>query len=254
MLQAGSGFLSQHSKDVFFGLGDTKGPVNASIRWPSGLVQQLHDLPINHRIWVEEGAAPSRDRAVPKQYQPAPVHSRQASHDALPSTIETWLLSPVPAPDFSPTGKPALFQQSTRLTTCRRLQRSLSLSLRPAPRSHSADIIPNRRPGQHRQGLPGARRSENRRRRFQAHPSDQRTAAGPGASLSRQRRNLRIRPQQSLAWFGVLSARLLRSSRGIFPTCSSRRPIQRGGSIRPRQRLFEAGEERAKRAPASSKP
>ena len=37
MLQAGSGFLSQHSKEVFFGLGEAKGPVRASIRWPSGL-------------------------------------------------------------------------------------------------------------------------------------------------------------------------------------------------------------------------
>jgi len=51
-LQAGSGFLSQHSKDLFFGLGKTKGRVRASIRWPSGLVQDLHDLPPNHRIWV----------------------------------------------------------------------------------------------------------------------------------------------------------------------------------------------------------
>ncbi len=60
MLQAGSGFLSQHSKDVFFGLGELKGPVSATIQWPSGLVQQLHDLPINHRIWVDEGATPPR--------------------------------------------------------------------------------------------------------------------------------------------------------------------------------------------------
>src|SRR5260221_3713626 len=35
---------------------DAKGPVRASIRWPSGLVQELHDLPLNHRVWVEEGA------------------------------------------------------------------------------------------------------------------------------------------------------------------------------------------------------
>ena len=60
MLQAGSGFLSQHSKEVFFGLGEAKGPVRASIRWPSGLVQELHDLPLNHRVWVEEGSEPSR--------------------------------------------------------------------------------------------------------------------------------------------------------------------------------------------------
>ena len=58
--QAGSGFLSQHSKDVFFGLGEAKGPVRAWIRWPSGLAQELHNLPLNHRVWVEEGSEPSR--------------------------------------------------------------------------------------------------------------------------------------------------------------------------------------------------
>ena len=69
MLQAGSGFLSQHSKEVFFGLGDAKGPVRASIRWPSGLVQELRDLPLNHRVWVEEGAEPSRIEAFQSQPQ-----------------------------------------------------------------------------------------------------------------------------------------------------------------------------------------
>ena len=38
-LQAGSGFLSQHSKDIFFGIESAKAPLRASIRWPSGLVQ-----------------------------------------------------------------------------------------------------------------------------------------------------------------------------------------------------------------------
>jgi Flp pilus assembly protein TadD len=109
-LQAGSGFLSQHSKDVFFGLGQTKGPVNPTIRWPSGLVQQLHDLPINHRIWVEEGATPSRIEPF-KAFQPVPVSTPKAA-EILPATIETWLLSPVPAPNFSPTGRPALVQST----------------------------------------------------------------------------------------------------------------------------------------------
>ena len=44
MLQAGSGFLSQHSKEVFFGLGKARGPVRAFIRWPSGMVQEFRDL------------------------------------------------------------------------------------------------------------------------------------------------------------------------------------------------------------------
>ena len=112
LLQAGSGFLSQHSKDVFFGLGETKGPVSASIRWPSGLVQQLHDLPINHRVWVEEGAAPSRIEPF-KAYRPSPVSTPQAT-STLSSTFGTWLLSPVTAPDSSlPRGKPTLYQAVT---------------------------------------------------------------------------------------------------------------------------------------------
>ncbi|HYM75302.1 MAG TPA: FG-GAP-like repeat-containing protein [Candidatus Dormibacteraeota bacterium] len=102
MLQAGSGFLSQHSKDVFFGLGEMKGPVRASIRWPSGLVQELDDMPVNHRIWVEEGRVPSRlepFKAVPTQ-DPTPGDF-QRSGESLPAKVETWLLAPVPAPDFS---------------------------------------------------------------------------------------------------------------------------------------------------------
>jgi tetratricopeptide (TPR) repeat protein len=104
MLQAGSGFLSQHSKDISFGLGEAKGPLQASIRWPSGRVQDLHNLPINHRIWVEEGLEPSRIepfRTVTNQnLVSAGANSIQVA-EKLPSHVETWLLLPIAAPDFS---------------------------------------------------------------------------------------------------------------------------------------------------------
>jgi tetratricopeptide (TPR) repeat protein len=109
MLQAGSGFLSQHSKDVFFGLGQAKGPMNATIRWPSGLVQQLRDLPINSRVWVEEGSAPSRTEPFKKASIQGPLVHQARS---VPKAAQTWLLSPVPAPNFSPTGEPALVQST----------------------------------------------------------------------------------------------------------------------------------------------
>ena len=101
-LQAASGFLSQHSKDVFFGLGSATGSVSASIRWPSGLVQELRDLPINHRIWVEEGAAPSRIEPfrMPTSLPPNGDIKPQPG-EMLPTTAETWLLAPVSAPEFS---------------------------------------------------------------------------------------------------------------------------------------------------------
>ena len=105
-LQAGSGFLSQHSKEVFFGVGAAAGPVSASIRWPSGSVQELHGLPINHRVWVEEGAAPSRMEPF-KTFQFAPV-SKPQPPEIVPTTVETWLLAPVPTPG----AKPGLLQLS----------------------------------------------------------------------------------------------------------------------------------------------
>ncbi len=110
MLQAGSGFLSQHSKEVFFGLGEAKGPVRASICWPSGLVQELHDLPLNHRVWVEEGnesykveafvSAVGGTEAVPSS-KVGEANNAQKDIESLPTTVETWLLAPVSAPELS---------------------------------------------------------------------------------------------------------------------------------------------------------
>ena len=63
-LRIGSGFLAQHSKELFFGLGAAKSVVQATIDWPSGLFQTLGDLPINHRISVEEGSTAIANRAI----------------------------------------------------------------------------------------------------------------------------------------------------------------------------------------------
>ena len=101
MLQAGSGFLSQHSKEVFFGMGSAKGPVHASIQWPSGPIQYLHNLPLDHRVLVEEGS--DKFRVEPFRLRSSPLASSSGSKEQseLPCTIATWLLVPVAAPDFS---------------------------------------------------------------------------------------------------------------------------------------------------------
>jgi tetratricopeptide (TPR) repeat protein len=101
-LRAGSGFLSQHSKEIFFGLGEAAGSVKASILWPNGLRQNLHDLPQNHRVWVEEGSEtlrvePFKVQPLQRPFTDAPTQAVEP----LPATIETWLLVPVSAPDFS---------------------------------------------------------------------------------------------------------------------------------------------------------
>jgi tetratricopeptide (TPR) repeat protein len=103
VLQAGSGFLSQHSKDLFFGLGETKGSIQATIRWPSGTVQELHNLPINHRVWVEEGLESVRAEPFDSVAAHPGVNAleRRAEGEAFPASVETWLLAPIFAPDFS---------------------------------------------------------------------------------------------------------------------------------------------------------
>jgi tetratricopeptide (TPR) repeat protein len=103
ILQAGSGFLSQHSKDLLFGLGGATGSVLASIRWPSGLVQKLPNLPINNRIWVEEGSEPSRVEPFRTQAIKRDAFSAATKPEVeqLPTRVETWLLVPVVAPDLS---------------------------------------------------------------------------------------------------------------------------------------------------------
>jgi Flp pilus assembly protein TadD/peroxiredoxin len=100
-LQAGSGFLAQHSKELFFGVGKPEETIRATVRWPSGLSQEFDNLPINHRIEIEEGAA----AFVAKPFAaPAPTYAQAGPPPALeplPSQVETWLIEPLKAPEFS---------------------------------------------------------------------------------------------------------------------------------------------------------
>jgi tetratricopeptide (TPR) repeat protein len=101
VVQAGSGFLAQHSKELIFGLGLTKPTVSATIEWPSGDKQTLRDLPINNRVWIAEDEA--TPRLEPFQTVATPWVRPPASSEPhfIPATFGTWLLAPVEAPDFS---------------------------------------------------------------------------------------------------------------------------------------------------------
>jgi len=100
-LQAGSGFLAQHSKELFFGVGEAQGTVRAAIHWPNGLSQEFEGLPVNHRIEIEEGSGAfaakpfAATAAAYAQAGPPPVL------EPLPSQAETWLIEPLRAPQFS---------------------------------------------------------------------------------------------------------------------------------------------------------
>jgi len=100
-LHAGSGFLSQHSKELFFGVGKTDSTVRATVRWPSGLTQAFEPLPADHRIELEEGSQNFRA----KPFGTSPPSYAQGSEpqmtDQSPLSFASWLLEPLPAPDFS---------------------------------------------------------------------------------------------------------------------------------------------------------
>jgi Flp pilus assembly protein TadD/peroxiredoxin len=100
-LQAGSGFLSQHSKEFFFGVGKAQGTVRASIRWPSGLTQSFEHIPVNHRIEIQEGS----EDFLAKPFAASPPSYARAGEplkpELLPSPVETWLIEPLSAPEFS---------------------------------------------------------------------------------------------------------------------------------------------------------
>jgi tetratricopeptide (TPR) repeat protein/peroxiredoxin len=100
-LQAGSGFLSQHTKELFFGVGDLQGMLSATVRWPSGLSQTFDRLPVNHRVEIDEGSPTFRAEASadsPAIYSKA---SQPPQIEPVPSSIETWLVEPVIAPELS---------------------------------------------------------------------------------------------------------------------------------------------------------
>lgn len=99
LVQAGSGFLSERSKELLVGLGQSTRILKVEVRWPSGLVQTLSDVPLDQRVSLTEGsdtlrAEPFRKRAdgsvapTPATGMPAPAAG-------------TWLYRPFPAPDFT---------------------------------------------------------------------------------------------------------------------------------------------------------
>jgi Flp pilus assembly protein TadD/peroxiredoxin len=95
---AGSGFLSEHSKELLIGLGASERIVKLTVGWPSGGTQELTDVPLNTRVRIVEGGEvktePFAPRSVAKPAAPVTLPA------ALPPTT-TWMFEPFPAPDFS---------------------------------------------------------------------------------------------------------------------------------------------------------
>jgi tetratricopeptide (TPR) repeat protein/peroxiredoxin len=100
-LHAGTGFLAQHTKEILFGLGTSKGPICATVRWPNGTTQEFENLPVQHRVRIEEGA--SLVQATPFADTARAFTRETPAHEEgpLPTDLGTWLIEPLKAPDFN---------------------------------------------------------------------------------------------------------------------------------------------------------
>jgi tetratricopeptide (TPR) repeat protein len=96
-LQAGSGYVSQHTKVLYFGLGSNTLAASVRILWPSGARQEFRNLAAGFRYEVTEGSVGLRRQAFQavahKQVTDPPRGDNQ------PRPHDTWLLEPVPLPD-----------------------------------------------------------------------------------------------------------------------------------------------------------
>jgi Flp pilus assembly protein TadD len=96
IVQAGSGFLTQHSKEHVIGLGASQRIAKLTIVWPSGQTQALTDVPLNTRVRIVEGGDPEMEPLAPHAAGKPPA----TPPPGAPSG-DTWLYEPFPAPEFS---------------------------------------------------------------------------------------------------------------------------------------------------------
>lgn len=97
-LQAGSGYLSQHTKRMHFGLGESRVAEKVVIRWPSGVVQQFENVPAGFRYQVEEGSNQLTSTPFSRSVSFTGTGSAMTVHNQ-PRFEPTWLLEPIPLPD-----------------------------------------------------------------------------------------------------------------------------------------------------------
>src|SRR6267143_3240544 len=97
MVQAGSGFLSQRSKELVIGLGASERVLKLTVSWPSGETQVFADVQLNARIRIVEGRDIETEAFKPR--------SAGKTTSAVPAPASapgaTWMYEPFPAPDFS---------------------------------------------------------------------------------------------------------------------------------------------------------
>ncbi len=95
-IEAGSGFLSQHSKQVIFGLYDATHATHVRVTWPSGAIQEFSHLEAGKTYRIVEGS--SAVESMPFR-SARKLESRPVEFSNEVRLHDTWFLNPVPLPE-----------------------------------------------------------------------------------------------------------------------------------------------------------
>ena len=95
-LSAGSEFLSQHSKQMLFGLGIAIEARVVRIKWPSGLLQEFKNLSSDRIYSITEGSL--LVKSVPFRIPRSLPHAETTGDNSL-ALANTWFLEAVPLPE-----------------------------------------------------------------------------------------------------------------------------------------------------------
>jgi len=106
-LRAGSGFLSQNSRELFFGLGDAPRVEKLIVEWPSGDEQAFEKLAPGFAYTIREGAREPKRTAFAKRgaamkTNPPIAHGEKIEDVDGPRRV--WLIDPAPLPRLALTG------------------------------------------------------------------------------------------------------------------------------------------------------
>lgn len=95
-VEAGSGYLSQHTKTLHFGLAERTVARNLTVTWPSGETQRFANLNAGFEYDVTEGDA--KVRPTPFKVR-GEVPSSPVTGNNTSVLSDTWLLEPLPLPE-----------------------------------------------------------------------------------------------------------------------------------------------------------
>ena len=96
-VNAGSGYLSQHTKTLYFG---SESAHRVRIDWPSGAHQEFNALAVGCLYEIQEGGSPHATPFRPRIELPAAT----VAGENTARFADTWLLEPVPLPEPTPPG------------------------------------------------------------------------------------------------------------------------------------------------------